>query len=136
MTSPRDGAFRAQGRFRSSSRSQRPFRHHTAELCPPGSPHDNTHHESPALHGVPPLGSGVQCPSLVRVMVATGDGLDAAAETDAGAAAGAELDDVLLPSHADRTTINANDPSRITTSVRHPSENPTEPDVARFDVRH
>jgi len=69
-------------------------------------------------------------------MVATGDGLDAAAETDAGAAAGAELDDVLLPSHADRTTINANDPSRITTSVRHPSENPTEPDVARFDVRH
>ena len=54
------------GRFTSSSRRQRPSRHQSAELCPPGCPHDRTHHDCPFAQGVPSFGLGVQCPSFVR----------------------------------------------------------------------
>jgi hypothetical protein len=54
------------GRFTSSSRRQRPSRHQSAVLCPPGCPHDRTHHACPFAQGVPSFGTGVQRPSFVR----------------------------------------------------------------------
>lgn len=69
MTGSRAGH---SGRLRSSSIVHRPPRHHSAELQPPGCPHDSTQKLSPSAHGCPARGIGSQRPSPeFRVVVFT-----------------------------------------------------------------